>query len=133
MAPFNCQILVARVGGHHHVAEAVGQFFQYDLHFVQQPLRPIFREVEFGHGIVVIEDVLHPKQLKGQCDQKNVVRRIAALNHMKSVPQIDPPCVAELAKQSAPIFPKVSQRAVAFFRHGMPVDADTADHFVSQL
>ena len=34
----------------------------------------------------MIEDVLNPEQLKWQGNEENIVRRVAALNDMKSVP-----------------------------------------------
>jgi hypothetical protein len=51
---------------------------------------------------------------------------------MKSVPKINPPHIPELPKQSAAVFPQVREGAVPLLGHGVPVDADTADHLVSE-
>src|ERR1700678_3289837 len=52
---------------------------------------------------------------------------------MKSVPQVNPPDIQELPKQRTTVFPQVAEGTVALFGHRMPVNADAADHFVSQL
>src|SRR5271166_4937533 len=52
---------------------------------------------------------------------------------MESMPQVDPPHIPELPKQRPAIFPQVSKRAIPFFRHGVPIDADAADILFSEF
>jgi hypothetical protein len=81
----------------------------------------------------MVEDVLHPKEFEGKGDQKDVIGRIAALNHLKSPAKIDPPREEELPKQGATEFPYVTQGAVPFPGHGVPVNMDPFGALVSFL
>jgi len=47
---------------------------------------------------MMIKDKLDPKEFEPQSDQENIAGRITALNHMKPVPQVDPPGVPKLPK-----------------------------------
>jgi hypothetical protein len=79
----------------------------------------------------MIEDILHSKQFEGEGDNENVIGRIAALNHMKSSPKIDPPSEKELPKQCPTELPEVTERAVPFLGQWVPVDMDPLKTLVS--
>jgi hypothetical protein len=78
----------------------------------------------------MIEDVLHSQELERQGHQEDIVGRIATLNDLKSVSQVDPPTVEELPKQRASEFAQIPQSAVPFFGHRVPVDLDALENFV---
>src|ERR1700689_1188731 len=81
----------------------------------------------------MIEDVFDPEQFERQGDNKDVVRRIAALNDMKSVLQIDPPRVKELPKQRGGVFAPVTEQVITILRMGVPVDMNPLDDFMPSL
>jgi hypothetical protein len=56
---------------------------------------------------VVIEDIFDPEEFERQSNQDNIVRGIAPLNDMKTVPKIDFPSVQKLPKQSTAIFVQI--------------------------
>src|SRR5579872_4977703 len=81
----------------------------------------------------MIEDVLNPEQLERQCDQENIVWRVAPLNDMKSMPKVNPPRIPELPKECAAILPQIPERTIPLLRRGVPIDLDTVDNLMSQL
>ena len=92
---------VAVISGHDYVAESVGQAFEPDLGLVKEVFSFELGKVEFRVRIVMIEDIFHAQEFEREGDQKNIVRRITALNHVETVPKINPPGVEELPKQCA--------------------------------
>jgi len=119
------QIAVAAIGCHDHVTEAIGELLQQNLGFVQQTLLLVFREVELGIGVVVIEDVLHAEDFEGQSYEKDVVRRVASLDDVKAPPQENPRGVKELEDQRAKELHEVAGNAVPFPKHGVTVDVES--------
>src|ERR1700730_18410578 len=111
----------------------VGEFFQPHLCAVEEILFLVFREVEFGVGIVMIEDLLNLKQLEGQRHQKNFIGWIAALNDVKSAAEINPPGIHKLPEQSPAEFPQISQWTVALGRHRMAVDVYAFQKLIAAL
>jgi hypothetical protein len=81
----------------------------------------------------MIEHVLNPKKSERQSDQENVVGRVTALNHVKTSPQIYPPGKKELPEQGATELPHITQGAVPFLGHGVPVDMHPLQTLVSFL
>src|ERR1035437_73838 len=82
---------------------------------------------------MMIEDVLDPEDFEEQGNQENIVRGIAALNHVKPSPQIDPPGEKELPKQGATELPYIALGAVPFLGHGVTIDTDPIETLVSFL
>src|ERR1700683_398082 len=81
----------------------------------------------------MIENVFDPEQLEGQRHQKNIVGRIAALNDVKSAPEINPPRVHKLPEQCPAEFPQISQRTVALGGYRMAVDVHAFQKLVAAL
>src|ERR1700722_5269169 len=79
---------------------------------------------------MVVKNILNAQNLKWKRHQKNVVRRIATLNHVESMSQKDPPRVEKLPKQRGAVFIQIPKRTVALFGHRMPVDMDPVNYFV---
>jgi hypothetical protein len=46
----------------------------------------------------MIEDVLDPEKLERQCNEKDIVRRVATLYDLKAPAEIDPPRVEKFPK-----------------------------------
>jgi hypothetical protein len=44
---------------------------------------------------VVIKNVSDSEQFEGQCNEENVVRRIASLNNVKPTPEVNPQGIQE--------------------------------------
>ena len=74
---------------------------------------------------MVIKNVFNAEQFEWQGNEENIVRRIAALNDMESVSQINPPRVEELPKKRAAVFPYITESAVSLFRHRVPINVNT--------
>src|SRR5262249_49368231 len=79
----------------------------------------------------MIENISDAEKSKWQGDQKNVVRRITSLNHVESVPQIDPQCIQELKSECASIFGQIAPWGSCLYWHGMAVNAHTIDNLMS--
>src|SRR5215472_4956077 len=79
----------------------------------------------------MVEDILHTKKFEEDRDQENGVRRIAALYDLKTAAQIDPPRVKEFPEKGGAVLPDITESAIAFFRHWMPIDVDSFQKFVS--
>src|SRR5712664_273716 len=95
--PSTCsKISITVIGRYDDIAKPVRQSLKPKLGLVEQILLSVFRKVQLGVRIMMIEDVFDAKEFERQSNEENGVRRIAALNDMKSVPQIDPPCIEEL-------------------------------------
>jgi len=124
---------VTAIGCHHNIAEAIREFFKPHQDFVERPLIPEFRDVQFRIRVVMIEDVFDAQEFKRQRDQENVVGRIAALNDMESAPQKDPPGVQEFPEQGATVLAKVAEGAIAFLEYRMPVNVNSLDEFVPSV
>src|SRR6185437_686859 len=108
-------IFVTVVSGYDHVASSEGHLFKPKENLVKRSLLFIFCHEEFGICVVKIEYVFDSQQFEWERDQKNVVGRIARLNNLESMPQIDPPGIEKFPKQCAAVFPSVSERAVSLF------------------
>ena len=92
---------------------------------------PILRHVQLRGGVVMIENVLDAEKFKGQRDQKNIVRGITSLNHVESVPQIDPQCIQELKNECASIFSEIAPWGSCLYRHGVAVNAYAVHNLIS--
>src|SRR5579859_614359 len=125
------QILIAPVRCYHDIAEPIGKFFQSHQDPVERSLFPVFRNVQFWIYIVVVKNVLHSKEFERQCDQKNIIGRIATLNDIKSMPQIDPQRIPKLPEQRATVLPQIPHRSASLRWRGMSIDADSVNNFVS--
>src|SRR6516162_6924920 len=82
---------------------------------------------------MMIENILDPKESERQGNQENTIRRIAALNDLKSAPQKDPPRVPKFPKQSTPVFEQIPKGGTSFCGHWMSVDVDPVNNFVPSL
>ena len=71
---------------------------------------------------MMIEDVLNSKQLERQGYHENVIGRIATLDNMESAPQINPPSVESLPKQSPAELPQIAEGTIPLFRCWMTVN-----------
>jgi hypothetical protein len=67
---------------------------------------------------MVIEDVRDSQDLKWQSNQENVIRRVAPLDDMEPVAQIDPPGVYKLPKQCAAVFEQIAEETFPSFGIG---------------
>ena len=92
---------------------------------------PYLEIVQFWVRIVVVENVLNTHKFEWQSNQENIVRRIAPLNDMKSMSKIDPTRKQELPKEGAAVFPEVPEGVTPLCRHGMSVNTNSVDDFVS--
>ena len=79
---------------------------------------------------MVVEDIFHAEKFEGEGNHENIVGRIAALDHMETAAQENPPCIEKFPKQCAAVLPQISERGVSSPRHGVPVDMDPFQHFV---
>ena len=79
----------------------------------------------------MIEDKFNPEKLEWKGDKKNVVRRVATLNYVESVSEIDPPRVEEFPKQRATVFVQIPQVTIPLGRHVVPVNVNPLDHFMT--
>src|SRR6516164_586036 len=82
---------------------------------------------------MMIKDVSDSQQFERQGNQEDQIRRIAALNHMESAPQKDPPRIPKLPKQRTAVFPEVPNMAVPFFRHRVPVDVNPLNNLMPSI
>src|SRR5579863_3217497 len=78
----------------------------------------------------MVENILHSQKFERQGNQENIVWGIAAFDHMKTVPQINPAAVQKLPKQRAAVLPQISAGGTRFSWHRVPVDTDSFDRFV---
>jgi hypothetical protein len=78
----------------------------------------------------MIENIFDAEKFEWQGDQKNVVGRITSLNHIESVPQIDPQCIQELKSESASIFSHIAPWGSCLYWHGMAVNAYAVDNLI---
>ena len=79
---------------------------------------------------MVIKNVLDPKQLERSCDQENRVWRIAALDDSESVFDEDSPRQKKLPKERCRVLDHVSEGAVTFLGHRMPINTYVVDHLI---
>jgi hypothetical protein len=106
--PADCHVSVARVGHHNNVTVPIAQFLQAEQDFVERALPCILRDVKFWVRVVMVKNVFDSEYFEGQGDQKNVVRRVASLNNVEAMPQIDPQCVQEFQSECAGIFGQIA-------------------------
>src|ERR1700685_36286 len=111
----------------------IGELFQPHLRAIENILLLVFREVEFGIGVVMVEDVLDPEQLERQGHQKNIIGGIAALNDVKSTTEINPPGVHKFPEQSPAELPQIPQRTVALGGYRMAVDVYAFQKLIAAL
>ncbi len=81
----------------------------------------------------MVEDIFDAKKFERQGNQKNIVGGIATLNDLKTVPQINPPGVHELPKESVEVFNEMPEGTIAFRGGGVPVDMNTIEELVPSL
>jgi hypothetical protein len=86
---------------------------------------------DFGRDIVLVKDVLLPKELEWQGNQENIVRRIAALNNVETSCQEDSPCEQILPKKGICIFKQIAKRPPCLDGRGMAKNADALEPFES--
>ena len=79
---------------------------------------------------MMIEDILDAQKFEGHGNQKNIVGRITALNHIDTVPEIDPRRIQKFPEQSAAILPQISEQSVTVFGQRVTVDPNPVDHLV---
>src|SRR5579872_234184 len=80
---------------------------------------------------MMIENVLDAEQLKRQRDQEDIVRRIAALDHMKAMSHVDPRRIQKLPEQRRDVLPQIAKHGVSLRRHRVSVDVDPFNHLMS--
>lgn len=82
---------------------------------------------------MVIEDVFYAKQLERQRHQENEVGRIAALNDINALFEVDFPCQHGFPEQRRAVFEQKSERPARFERQGMAMDFHAINDFVALL
>ena len=79
----------------------------------------------------MIKNVSNSQEFEGQCDEENVVRRIAPLNDVKPAAEVDPQRVQEFQNECAGIFGQIAERGPPLDWHRMPIDVHPIDNLVA--
>ena len=79
---------------------------------------------------MVIEYVANSEKLERKGNEKNVVRRISALNDLKPAGHKDPDRKNEFPEERPTVFPDVPERRVPFLGHWMAKDVHSIQYLV---
>ena len=92
-----------------------------------------FRLVQLRIDVVVVEHVLLAEELERQGDQEDQVGRIAAVDCIEPVLEIDAPGESGFVEERARIFAQIAAGGIPFGWKRMPIDVHSLDDFVVRL
>src|SRR5215831_3003293 len=122
MPSLSGKVSITVIGNYDFVTKAIRHPLEPQQQFVEATGSSVLRKKKLRISIVLVKNVLDSHQLRGESHQEDIVRWVAPLNHMESMPQEDPPRIQALPEQGAAVLPEVARRSVSFSRHRMPVN-----------
>src|SRR5439155_22206345 len=126
-AALDGDISISVVRGYHPVGEPEGAFLRQQQKPMKEPAAAIFRYIELGAQIMMVEDIFLAEELVGCGGEENEIGRIAALDHIEAAGEGDLQQEARFMKECAGIFEDEAHFAARFDRQGMAVDRYAVD------